>query len=198
LDFVLWISFVIRISCFSDLGLIPMTVGLRGDIDQTVPTRSFLGVDPGLRRTGYALLERSAAGPDLREAGVIRSKPGLSLAARVLEIGTGLREVIQEFKPEAMAIEQVFSLGRNPKSALLMAHARGAILMVAAELEVPIIHFTPTQVKRLLTGSGRASKEQMQHAVTRELRLERLLEPNDVADASAIALCLYHRLRFAA
>ena len=158
----------------------------------------FLGVDPGLRRTGYALLERSETGPSLREAGVIRSKTGTSLAARVLEIGTGLREVIQEFKPEAMAIEQVFSLGRNPKSALLMAHARGAILMVVAEMEVPVIHFTPTQVKRLLTGSGKASKEQMQHAVTRELGLGRLLEPNDVADASAVALCLYYRLRFAA
>jgi crossover junction endodeoxyribonuclease RuvC len=158
-------------------------------------TAMFLGVDPGLRRTGYALLEQSAGGPALREAGVIRSKPGLPLAARVLEIATGLREVIEEFRPGAMAIEQVFSLGRNPKSALLMAHARGAILMVAAQREVPIIHFTPTQVKRLLTGSGRASKEQMQHAVTRELRLGRLLEPNDVADASAVALCLYHRLR---
>jgi crossover junction endodeoxyribonuclease RuvC len=172
-----------------------MTLGLYSDSQLRAP---FLGVDPGLRRTGYALLERSESGPSLREAGVIRSKSGTSLAARVLEIGTGLREVIQEFKPEAMAIEQVFSLGRNPKSALLMAHARGAILMVAAEAGIPVIHFTPTQVKRLLTGSGKASKEQMQHAVTRELRLERLLEPNDVADASAIALCLYYRLRFAA
>jgi crossover junction endodeoxyribonuclease RuvC len=175
-----------------------MTLGLHDAADQAVRTKSFLGIDPGLRRTGYAILERSASGPILREAGVIRSKPGLSLAARVLEIGTGIREVMQEFKPEAMAIEQLFSLGKNPKSAILMAHARGAILMVTAEFAVPIIHFTPTQVKRLITGSGRASKEQMQHAVTRELGLERLLEPNDVADASAIALCLYHRLRFAA
>lgn len=172
-----------------------MSPGLRRDNKLHA---SYLGVDPGLKRTGYALLERSASGPELREAGVIRSKPGLSLAVRILEIATGLREVIEEFKPEAMAIEQVFSLGKNPKSALLMAHARGGILMVAAELSVPIIHFTPTQVKRLLTGSGRASKEQMQHAVTRELGLPRLLEPNDVADASAIALCLYHQLRFAA
>jgi crossover junction endodeoxyribonuclease RuvC len=175
-----------------------MTIGLYSDPGTAIRTGSFLGVDPGLRRTGYSLLERTASGPVLREAGVIRSKSGIPLAARVLEIGTGLREVIQEFKPQAMAIEQVFSLGRNPKSALLMAHARGAILMVAAEAEIPIIHFTPTQVKRLLTGSGKASKEQMQHAVSRELGLERLLEPNDVADASAVALCLYHRLRFAA
>jgi crossover junction endodeoxyribonuclease RuvC len=173
-----------------------MTVNLSAGTQ--VRAKTFLGVDPGLRRTGYALLERSSSGAMLREAGVIRSKPGLTLAARILEIGTGLSEVIEDFKPQAMAIEQVFSLGKNPKSALLMAHARGAILMVAAQCEVPIIHFTPTQVKRLLTGSGRASKEQMQHAVMRELRLQRLLEPNDVADASAVALCLYHRLRFAA
>jgi crossover junction endodeoxyribonuclease RuvC len=79
-----------------------------------------------------------------------------------------------------------------------MAHARGAILMVAAEADLTVIHFAPTNVKRLITGSGRASKDQMQHAVTRELRLDRLLEPNDVADASALALCLYHRVRFAA
>ncbi len=165
-------------------------------MNNAAPT--YLGVDPGLRRTGYSLLERAPTGPLLREAGVIRSKPGLPLAARVLEIATGLRDVIRDFQPAAMAIEQVFSLGKNPKAALLMAHARGAILMVAAELELPIVHFTPTHVKRLLTGSGRASKEQMQHAVTRELRLDRLLEPNDVSDASAVALCLYHRLRFAA
>jgi crossover junction endodeoxyribonuclease RuvC len=168
------------------------------DGEQTEPVSCILGVDPGLRRTGYALLERSPAGPVLREAGIIRSKTGISLAARVLEIGTGLREVIQEFRPQAMAIERVFTLGKNPKSALLMAHARGAILMVAAEAGLSVIHFAPTNVKKLITGSGRASKDQMQHAVSRELRLERLLEPNDVADASALALCLYHRVRFVA
>ena len=156
-----------------------------------------LGIDPGLMRTGYAVLERRARAPFLREGGVIRSTKGESLAARVLEIGNGLREVIRDFRPRAMAIEQVFSLGKNPKSALLMAHARGAILMVAAEMEVPVIHFTPTQVKKLLTGSGRASKEQIQHAVKNELHLDKLLEPHDVADASAVAICLYHSLRFA-
>jgi len=156
-----------------------------------------LGVDPGLNRTGYALLERRPRGPFLREGGVIRSTRGETLAARVHEIGTGLREVLRDFRPRALGIEQVFSLGKNPKSALLMAHARGAILMVAAEEGVPVIHFTPTQVKKLLTGSGRASKEQIQHAVRNELRLEQILEPHDVADASAVAICLYHSLKFA-
>ncbi len=157
--------------------------------------KRYLGIDPGLNRTGYALLERTARKPVLREGGVVRSSKNLSLAQRVLEIGSGVREVLQEFRPQVMGIEQVFSLGRNPKTALLMAHARGAILMVAAELEIPVVHFTPTQVKRLLTGSGRASKEQIQHAVKNELSLDRLLEPNDVADAAAVAICLYHSIR---
>jgi crossover junction endodeoxyribonuclease RuvC len=149
-------------------------------------------------RTGYAILETAAHGHFLREGGVIRSTRGLTLSQRVHEIGTGLREVIQEFRPKALAVEQVFSLGKNPKSAILMAHARGAVLLVAAEENLPVIHFTPTQVKKLLTGSGRASKEQMQQAVRTELRLEQILEPHDVADASAIAICLHHHLRLAA
>ena len=84
-----------------------------------------LGVDPGLNRTGYAILERSASGPVLREGGVIRSTQSLSLAERVLEIGRGLREVIAEFQPDVLAIEQVFSTVQFPKAAILMAHPRG-------------------------------------------------------------------------
>ena len=87
---------------------------------------------------------------------------------------------------------------RNPKTAILMAHARGALLMTVADYGVPVIHYTPAQIKKLLTGSGRASKEQIQGAVKAELKLREVLEPNDVADASAVALCLYHGVRFAA
>jgi len=158
----------------------------------------YLGVDPGLNRTGYALLERKPGGPVLREAGVIRSTRKESLAKRVLEIGNGLREVFDDFSPQVMAVEQVFSLSSNPKTAVLMAHARGVILLTAAERDVPVVHYTPTQIKRLLTGSGRASKEQIQHAVKHELGLTEILEPNDVSDASAIALCLYHSVKFTA
>lgn len=165
-------------------------------MDVSIPR--YLGIDPGLNRTGYALLERTRNGPALKEAGVIRSTQKDSLAQRVAEIGTGIREVVEEFQPAAVAIEQVFSFGKNPKTALLMAHARGAILMVIAELEIPILHYTPTQIKRLLTGSGRASKEQIQAAIKTEFGLKAILEPNDVADASAIALCLYHSAKFAA
>jgi crossover junction endodeoxyribonuclease RuvC len=154
-----------------------------------------LGVDPGLNRTGYAILERSPRSPVLREGGVIRSSAGLSLAERVLELGRALKEVIEEFHPQVLAIEQVFSTTKFPKTAILMAHARGALLYAAADAGIPVVHYTPTQVKRLLTGSGNASKEQIQHAIRQELGLDRILEPNDVADAFAVALCHYHSAR---
>lgn len=151
-----------------------------------------LGIDPGLNRTGYAILERGVRGPILREGGVIRSTQKLTLAERVLEIGQGLREVFDQYQPEVMAIEQVFSAVQFPKTALLMAHARGAILYAAAERGVRIVHYMPRQIKRLLTGSGKATKDQVQRAIKNELNLDRLLEPHDVADAAAIALCHYY------
>lgn len=154
--------------------------------------RRYLGIDPGLNRTGYALLERTPSGPRLLEGGVIRSTPSRTLAERVLEIAEGLREVFEEFQPEAMAIEQVFSHPAHPKAALVMAHARGAILLTACERKIPVVHYTPRQIKRLLTGSGKASKDQVQLAIQRELGLDHVLEPNDVADAFAIALCHFY------
>jgi len=157
-----------------------------------------LGIDPGLNRTGYALLERRAEGPVLVEGGIVKSTPRSSLQHRVHEIATGIREVLEELTPEITGMEQIFSHPQNLKTALLLAHVRGAILATLAEASVRVVHYTPTQIKRLLTGSGRAPKEQIQHAVRAELNLATIPEPNDVADASAIALCLYHSVRFVA
>ena len=154
-----------------------------------------LGVDPGLNRTGYAILARSAREPILREGGVLRSTKELTLAERVLELGRGLKEVIEEFRPQVMAIEQVFSTPKFPKSAILMAHARGALLFAAADAGIPVVHYMPNRVKMLLTGSGHATKLQIQLAIQQQLRLEKILEPNDVADAFAVALCHYHSTR---
>lgn len=157
-----------------------------------------LGIDPGLNRTGYAVLAPRGRTPILREAGVIRSTPKLSLSERVREIGEGLQEVFEQYRPETVALEQVFSTGQFPQSALLMAHARGVILFIAARNLCPVIGYAPRQVKRLLTGSGKADKRQIQLAVQSELRLAQILEPNDVADAAAIALCHYHSARLPA
>jgi crossover junction endodeoxyribonuclease RuvC len=167
------------------------------DVCSTVGRQSVrvLGIDPGLNRTGYSIIERTVKGAVLREGGVVRSTKDLPLSERVHELAIGLREVIAEMKPSVMAIEQVFSHVAHPKTAILMAHARGVILLTAAEAKLPVVHYTPTQIKKLLTGNGQANKEQMQHAVQHELRLKTLLEPNDVADASAVALCHYHSVK---
>ena len=157
----------------------------------TTPHR-ILGIDPGLNRTGYAVIERGGRGPVLRDGGVLSSTKGSSLAERIRELACGLREVLEEWRPAELAIEQVFSHSQFPKTAVLMAHARGALLLTAGDAGLPVIHYSPTQIKRLLTGSGRASKDQIQRAIQQEFRLERVLEPNDVADACAIALCHFH------
>jgi len=162
---------------------------------QAEPCDCYLGVDPGLNRTGYAVLRRSARGPILCEGGVIRSTRTLSLAERVHELAAGLREVCEQFHPDVMAIEQVFSTGEFPKTALLMAHARGALLFTAADLKIDVVHYAPRQVKRILTGSGKADKEQVQRAIQNEFKLRKVLEPNDVADACAVALCHYYHIR---
>lgn len=156
-----------------------------------------LGIDPGLNRTGYAVLDRTSSGPRLVEGGLIRSTTSLTLPERVHEIGTGIGEVLDDLKPQVVAIEQLFSHVQNPRTALLMAHARGAILFAVANRGIPIVDYAPRQMKKLLTGNGAASKEQVQRAVQGELGLETILEPNDVADAVAIALCHYHSTRLA-
>ena len=147
-----------------------------------------LGIDPSLSSTGYAVL--SFPKKRLVEGGVIRTSPKVTLAERCLELRVGLLEVLAEHAIGAAAIEQVFSLPKNPKTAVLMAHGRGSLLATLAERSLLPEHYTPAQIKRLLTGSGTASKEQVQRAVQMELGLPSVLEPNDVADAAAIALCL--------
>ncbi len=148
-----------------------------------------LGIDPGLNTTGYAVLQWGAAGPVLCEAGVVRSRAKGSLESRLVEIHTGVREVITAFAPRVMAVEELYSHYERPRTAILMGHARGVICLAAAMAEIPVRHYAATQVKKIMTGSGRASKGQIQLAVCREFALSQPPDPPDVADAMAIALC---------
>ncbi len=148
-----------------------------------------LGIDPGLNTTGYAVLEWSATRPVLCEAGVVRSRAKGSLESRLLEIHTGVREVIAAFLPRVIAVEELYSHYERPRTAILMGHARGVICLTAAMAEIPLRHYAATQVKKMLTGSGRASKGQVQLAVFHEFALLQPPDPPDVADAMAIALC---------
>lgn len=154
-----------------------------------------VGFDPGLNVTGYGVIE--VAGPQVRlvEAGTVRSR-GDSLEERLHTIHAGVAEVLGHFRPAAMAIEQVFSHAKFPKTAILLGHARGVICLAGVQAGLAIHHYLPNRVKSTLTGSGHAAKGQMQAAVQRELGLATRPEPADAADALAVALADYHlRLR---
>ncbi|MHC4810707.1 MAG: crossover junction endodeoxyribonuclease RuvC [Planctomycetota bacterium] len=150
-----------------------------------------LGIDPGLRRTGYGCIECSGvtATPRVVEAGVIRLDPRTSVAERLAELSRDLRSLVAELRPDRLAVEQVFSHAEHVRTAILMAHARGVVLLCGAEASLPLDELAPAEVKRAIAGSGRAAKEQMQEAVRIRCGLRQRPEPHDVADALAIALC---------
>ena len=151
-----------------------------------------LGIDPGLNITGYGVLEFDNGRLRLCEAGVVRGKARASLTKRLVEIHEGVSEVIAGLHPDMMALEELYSHYERPRTAILMGHARGVICLAAAEAGIPIEHYAATQIKRILTGSGRAPKSQVQRAIQRELGLEAVPDPPDVADALAVALCHYY------
>lgn len=142
-----------------------------------------------MNTTGYGVIEVGDKGPRLVEAGVVRSRPRRPLAERVREIHDGVADVIASLHPAVMALEELYSHYERPTTAILMGHARGVICLAAAKAGVPVLPYAATQIKKTLTGNGRAPKLQMQLAVARQFGLAEPPEPPDVADALAIALC---------
>src|SRR5437764_8861871 len=165
------------------------------------PSGVILGIDPGLKASGYGVIENSPSGLAVREACVVRSNDGgasTDFAQRVRSLYDGVLEVIDQFHPAAVAVEQLYAHYEHPRTAILMGHARGVLLLAAGQRGLPVTSYNATQVKKTVTGHGRASKLQMQHAMLRELGLPTLPEPADVADALATALCHYYALKRAA
>jgi len=148
-----------------------------------------LGIDPGLGTTGYGVIDATPQGITLVEAGVIRGKSKKTLPARILEIHQGVAEVIAACGPAVVSLEDLYSHYQRPKTAILMGHARGAICLAAAQANIEVTAYAATQIKKILTGNGRAPKPQMQQSIRFELRLKEVPEPADVADALAVALC---------
>jgi crossover junction endodeoxyribonuclease RuvC len=154
-----------------------------------------LGVDPGLRITGYGVLEVTPNRPHVCEAGIVRpaDDDATDLASRLNSVYKGIVEVVQQYGPEVMVVEQLYSHYEHPRTAILMAHARGVILLAAAENGLPVVSYAPTRIKKTVTGHGRATKDQVQRTIQRELGLAELPDPPDVADALAVALCHYYQ-----
>ena len=147
------------------------------------------GIDPGLARTGYAVLATEQGQTRVVDAGVCRLNESLPLEQRLVQLDTDLEAIWDEYDPDVVAVEELYAHYQHPRTAILMGHARGVILLGAARRGFPLLSLPATRVKRHLTGNGQASKAQMQRAIQATLSLTHLPEPADVADALAIALC---------
>ncbi len=154
-----------------------------------------LGVDPGLNITGYGVIEVAGNSFQLVEAGVIRSQKKDSMPERLKSLHDGIVDVIASLQPNVVAMEQLYSHYERPRTAILMGHARGVLNLAAAQHSIPLHDYAATQVKRMLTGNGRAPKSQVQMAVMQQLSLPEPPDPPDVADALAIALCHFFQRR---
>ena len=154
-----------------------------------------LGIVPGLWATGFGVVELAAGvgAPRLIEAGVIRTRAADPLADRLLEIESGLAAVLAEFKPDTVAVEELYSHYKHPRTAILMGHARGIVFLAAARAGVAVVSYSATNIKKSLLGAGHASKEQVQRVIQRLFALKKAPEPPDVADALAVALCHAYR-----
>ena len=150
-----------------------------------------LGIDPGSRITGYGLIRSEGNRTSVIEAGPIRLAKIESIEDRLVELATQLNQLIRTHQPQAVAIEKVFH-GVNAKSTLILGYARGVVLLTAAQHGIPIAEYAATEVKKALTGFGRADKAQIKEMVKILLKLQSDPKPHDVTDALAIALCHAH------
>ncbi|HUW19820.1 MAG TPA: crossover junction endodeoxyribonuclease RuvC [Sedimentisphaerales bacterium] len=155
-----------------------------------------LGIDPGLQVCGYAVVETGGAGEKLIEAGVFRTTKGLPIEEKLNQVSRDTETLLEKFRPEIVAVEELYSHYAHPKTAILMGHARGVILQKAAQTAIEVRSFSATRIKKSITGNGRASKGQVQRAIQAVLSLPALPEPSDVADAIAAALCCANSSRF--
>ena len=148
-----------------------------------------LGVDPGTAATGYGVVRRAAGGAvSLVECGVIRTHAKAPLAERLRDIHLGVVEVIARTRPAAMAVEGVF-YARNVRTAVVLGHARGAVLLAGALQGLDVAEYPPAEVKSAVVGAGAATKEQVGRMVQTLLRLRAVPTPHDAADGVAVALC---------
>jgi crossover junction endodeoxyribonuclease RuvC len=148
-----------------------------------------LGIDPGLQRTGYGLIE--SKGPEdlkLIEAGVIRTFEKDGISNRVADIYKNLSDVIAEHKPEVLVLEKLYSHYKHPTTSILMGHARGVICLACGVNNVKLVNYPATRIKKAITGNGRAGKHQVQKMVKDLLGLNTAPEPADVSDALAMAI----------
>lgn len=146
-----------------------------------------LGIDPGTARLGYGLIVGTFQ-PELIDAGVIETWPDASMPDRLVTLYTAMQELLGEFRPNVLAIEKLF-FAQNVTTAMTVGQARGVVILAAAQAGVPIYEYSPAEIKFSIAGYGKADKTQMQEMVRLMLHLSTVPQPDDAADALAVAIC---------
>ena len=149
------------------------------------------GIDPGSGRTGYGCVDSDGSRHSLVTFGAIAAAPGATFPDKLHAIHRTLSQLITTHRPDCVVIENLFH-AKNARSALLLGHARGVAVLAAVEAGLPVVEYTPAEIKLAIVGYGRAEKTQMQQMVKLLLRLNAVPTPHDAADALAIAICHLH------
>lgn len=149
--------------------------------------RTTLGIDPGTARLGYGIIQGRIS-PVLVDAGVIETWPDQDMPKRLVTLHRSVEELIKEFRPDVLAIEKLF-FSRNVTTALSVGQARGVVLLAAAQAHVAVSEYSPSEIKHAIAGYGKADKNQMQEMVRMILNLPTVPQPDDAADALAVAIC---------
>ncbi len=147
-----------------------------------------MGIDPGFAITGFGIVKYEGNKFSVLDYGAVTTEASMKLSQRLLVLNNRLEELIQQHKPDAVAIEELF-FNKNIKTALTVGHGRGVAVLAAARSGVDIFEYTPLQVKQSVVGYGRAEKAQIQQMVKALLNLKAIPKPDDVADALAVAIC---------
>jgi crossover junction endodeoxyribonuclease RuvC len=145
-----------------------------------------LGIDPGLARVGYGVIEITASQQRMLDCGMIRTDPGRSEGERMVEIAGDLRQLVRAWRPDLAVVEKFFFY--RSSTTISVVQARGVLVMTLARFGIPLLEFPPMQIKQALTGNGHAQKDEVLDAVMRELDLDQPPRPDDAADALAAAL----------
>lgn len=145
-----------------------------------------LGIDPGLARVGYGVIDTTGGVQTMLDCGIIRTDAGRSEGERMVEIAGDLRQLIRQWRPELAAVEKFFFY--RSSNTISVVQARGVVIMTLARFRIPIVEFPPMQIKLAVAGFGHAQKDEVLEAVMRELSLTEPPRPDDAADALAVAL----------
>ena len=154
-----------------------------------------LGIDPGFAITGYSIIDYQGNKIKLIDSGAVTTKAGESFPLRLTKIYDDLSMIIDEYKPDAISVEELF-FNNNVKTAINVAQARGVVLVVGCQKQIPTYEYTPLQIKQAVAGYGRADKIQVQKMVKAILNVEKLPKLDDTTDSMAAAICHAHSARF--